>query len=386
MNIKFDNFLSFKLRKLILFLFIFSNELAFASENLKKSNIVSSPKLVDNKIKEYEIKSNYLLDSGDSLFIQFSGLEIFNNVYKVDLNGNLSLPEIGKINVSKRSISETKKLLLNKYSDFIVDPEIDITIVIYRPINVVITGEVNKSGLFTLNMAEIYTPNIDLISQNNNNNNLELNNTNSLAKKKFFAPRVFDALKLSNGLSNNADLSSVEIIRNNSISQGGGKIRTKIDLLSLIQNGDQTQNIRIYDGDIIRIPKSKKVLKEQILTINRSNLTPDLITVFVSGNVLSPGALALKQGTNLVQAVNVAGGENYFTGKVNFMRIDNQGNTNKKTFNYNPNAENNSAQNPILVEGDIINLRKNILGSITTSVANISDPILRGYGLYSLFD
>ncbi len=223
MNIEFDNFLSFKLRKLILFLFLFSNELAFSSEYIKKSNTVSNPKLVDNKIKEYEIKSNYLLDSGDALFIQFSGLEIFNNVYNIDQNGYLSLPEIGKINVSKKTISETKKLLLNKYSDFIVDPEINMFIVVYRPINVVITGEVNKSGLFTLNMAGITSPSINLISPNNNNNNLNFNKPNSLAKKQFFAPRVFDALKLCNGVSNNADLSSVEIIRNNSISQGGGQ-------------------------------------------------------------------------------------------------------------------------------------------------------------------
>ena len=93
MNIEFDNFLSFKLRKLILFLFLFlfSNELAFSSEYLKKSTTVSSPKLVDNKIEEYEIKSNYLLDSGDALFIQFSFLPrcmllpLLGNVKKIDL-------------------------------------------------------------------------------------------------------------------------------------------------------------------------------------------------------------------------------------------------------------------------------------------------------------
>ena len=79
------------------------------------------------------------------------------------------------------------------------------------------------------------------------------------------------------------------VVRENSKTQGGGKIKANIDLLSMLLNGDQTQNIRIFDGDNIIIPKSNKVMKEQVLAINKTNISPEKITVYVTGNVKNSG-------------------------------------------------------------------------------------------------
>ena len=45
---------------------------------------------------------------------------------------------------------------------------------------------------------------------------------------------IFDLLKNAKGITNKADLSKVEIIRKNSISQGGGKIKAEINLIALL--------------------------------------------------------------------------------------------------------------------------------------------------------
>ena len=40
----------------------------------------------------------------------------------------------------------------------------------------------------------------------------------------------------------------------------------------MILNGDQSQNINLQDDDTIIIPRSKKLVKDQIFAINQSNI------------------------------------------------------------------------------------------------------------------
>merc|ERR1712078_177539 len=98
-------------------------------------------------------------------------------------------------------------------------------------------------------------------------------------------------------------------IRQNNISQGGGKIKAEINLLGLFTEGDQNNNIKLFDGDSIFIPKSDFSIKEQILAINRTNVTSDKISVFITGNVMKPGLATLKKGSSLVQAIASTGGK-----------------------------------------------------------------------------
>ena len=82
--------------------------------------------------------------------------------------------------------------------------------------------------------------------------------------------KLFDAIKRGKGLTANADLSNIEIIRKNSSYNGGGKIYTTVSLLSLLQDGDQSVNIRVFDGDYIKVKNSEKIIPEQISLINKS--------------------------------------------------------------------------------------------------------------------
>ena len=180
-------------------------------------------------------------------------------------------------------------------------------------------------------------------------------------------------------------MKNIRIIRENSISQGGGKIETSINILELIENGDQKGNIRIHDGDAIFIPKSEKLLVQQLLEINRTNLTPDKINVFVTGNIGNPGSKVIKQGSSLVQAISASGGERYFTGRVKLIRFNNDGLSEKRSFIYDPNAEVDSYKNPILVDGDIINVNKSLAGKTAKAIKEFSQPILGAYTLYNIF-
>ena len=140
--------------------------------------------------------------------------------------------------------------------------------------------------------------------QNNVNDFGDKNNKKSSNK----VPRLFDALQEVDGLTNKADLSSIKIVRKNSKTFGGGTIKANINLIRLIKNGDQSQNIRLFDGDYIFIPESENILLDQIIDINRTNLNPREIQVFITGNVVNPGSKILRQNTSLVEAIMSAGG------------------------------------------------------------------------------
>ena len=55
--------------------------------------------------------------------------------------------------------------------------------------------------------------------------------------------------------------------------------------------GDNSQNIRIYDGDTIKIAKLSELNKNNINKAIKYNLNPKFINVFVAGRVKNPKML-----------------------------------------------------------------------------------------------
>ena len=196
--------------------------------------------------------------------------------------------------------------------------------------------------------------------------------------------RLYSAIQMAKGLTNNADLSNVKIVRKNSISQGGGKIATKIDFLKLFSEGDQDTNIVLFDGDYIHVGKSENIIKEQLQAINKSNLSPSQMQVYVTGNVPAPGMIIIERGSSLVQAIASAGGKRVWTGQVEYLSFNSDGSSIKRVFPYSPKAKINSYKNPTLSSGDVINVKKTVLGAASDVISEISNPLLSGYGLLKL--
>ena len=349
-----------------------------------KNNAYSKDE-IDN-LSDVNFKSEYILGEGDQLLINFPGLELFTDRYSINTDGNLILPEIYEIHVRGKTIPEVTKALNKKYKEYINNPNIHISISRYKPVNVFMKGEVKTPGLYKLQYyrAEDNVSTINSATQTFTGNYPGLDLSVRNPDINFISPRLFDALKISNGLTHYADLSKIQIIRKNSISQGGGKITTSINFLTLLNDGDQTNNIRIYDGDIIYVPKSEKLIKDQILAINKTNISPDTMTIFVTGNVRNPGQVILGRGSTLTQAVYAAGGEEYFTGTVKHLRFNNSGNTEKNTYNFENLKNNNINKNPTLLNGDIIIVNENILGKLTSTISEVTSPILNSFAIYSL--
>ena len=169
------------------------------------------------------------------------------------------------------------------------------------------------------------------------------------------------------------------------MSQGGGKIKSSVSVLDIINKGDQSQNIELHNGDLIIVPESKDSRLNQILMANKSNLTPDKITIFVNGNVARQGAISIKQGATLFEAIAASGGARPLDGKIEFIRFDENGTAQKRIFSSLSNSSKNSKNNPILIEGDILFVRKNLIGKTTSILSEIGTPIISAATLYQIF-
>ena len=332
------------------------------------------------------INSLYIVDTGDILYLNFKDINIFTKAYSVNLNGEIFLPEIGFFSVKGQTTQEIQSQLLEKYKEVIINPKIAVSIYGYRPLSIYIGGEVNRPGLYELEYKKTKIKQVNKINLEGKQNNVnDFSNLNNEITSNDY-PRLFDALQRVDGLTNKADLSSIKIVRKNSKTFGGGTIKANINLIKLIKNGDQSQNIRLFDGDYIFIPASENILLDQIIDINRTNLNPRDIQVFITGNVVNPGSKTLRQNTSLLEAIMSAGGKKNSTGNIQFIRLKRNGNSEKRIFRYDQSAMKGSYKNPILIEGDLIILNRNLIGKATSIINEVGTPIINSYGLYKIFE
>ena len=200
-----------------------------------------------------------------------------------------------------------------------------------------------------------------------------------------FLPTIFDAIQSAQGITY-SNLSKVRVTRRQALSRGGGRLRTELNFLSLITEGDESQNIRLFDGDVVSVGKSPTVLREQLLQAGQTNLTPQFLQVYVNGRVEQAGAITLPQGSSLVQAVDLAGGTKVMHGKVEFIRFTREGEIDRRIFGFKSDAPSGDYRNPVLMAGDVIRLRETALTKSLAVISELSTPAISVYSVYSLFD
>ena len=57
----------------------------------------------------------------------------------------------------------------------------------------------------------------------------------------------------------------------------------------------------------------------------------------------------------------------------------------RRLFKYTPNAPIESKENPILLEGDIINVQRSLIGKTTKILGEITSPLTSGFFIYNIF-
>ncbi len=399
-KIKFRLFLNFIFFNLILLSnFYRIQSLKASTEN---NDLINKSSVVDNKInkdlsdyiKKIPDDYFYILGPGDKLSIKVNDQKNeLDGIFIINNQGTTYLKRLNEIYVEGLTVKELTKILNEEYKKFVINPSIKINIIGYRQVKFYIEGEVVTPGIHILKGSsssdedndDINIPfsiNLDYSQVDDSSNN----NSSIIKENNFtYFPTLIDALRKSGGVTTYSNLEDIVVIRRNSISNGGGKISTKINLLKLIEEKDFDQNIRIKDGDIILIKRNEDPALAQISKAIKTNINPKFINIIVAGRVENAGKLSINKSSTLVDAIEFSGGIKVIKGPVRFLRYHNDGSIDKRVFRYKPKAKRGSYKNPYLTNGDVIYVGKSILNITSEVISEVTKPIqgiVSSYGLY----
>jgi protein involved in polysaccharide export with SLBB domain len=170
-------------------------------------------------INEPNPDSTYLLDIGDGLEIQLIGQNDYIEDFFINRDGAISLPDIGKITIAGLSLNEASKLIKSKVISAFIGTEAYISLSEIRDINVLISGNAENPGIYTL-------------SGNSN---------------------ILHALSVSGGINKYGSLREINLIRDNEVIES-------LDLYDLLINGEYDLKKRLRSGDVIFVEPRKNVV------------------------------------------------------------------------------------------------------------------------------
>jgi len=188
--------------------------------------------------------------------------------------GMINVPFIGAVKAEGLTVPQLEEVITAPLAqDYFVDPEVNIRIKEYHSLHYYISGAIKEPGLYEM------TSEASL---------MEL-----IAKAGGVLPERGNV---------------AYILRNSSENMGEGEEMRdmisdrdpfKVDLKSLLDQGDMTHNILLKSGDVVYIPL------EKALNLAESN-------VYVEGEVKKPGVYSYQPGLTALNACIMAGGFDKF--------------------------------------------------------------------------
>ena len=177
---------------------------------------------LENKIKDYseiyDYRYEYILGTSDSISINLTDTDDLDGVYKIDQEGMIDLPFIGKIKLGELTLNEAQNLLLQIIKSFYKNPDLQIGIEEFNSNKVYIVGAVRNQTTISLNEQPLSL--IEAAIQAN------------------FNPTAEDKLFGTSGLLRRE-----------------GKVY-KINLTNTFKNKDEKENFYLKRNDVIFIDKN----------------------------------------------------------------------------------------------------------------------------------
>jgi protein involved in polysaccharide export with SLBB domain len=199
---------------------------------------------------------DYIVAPGDQFRIDFWDGAVNSLNLTVTPEGSVLIASMGLVDVGGLTLSEAKGRLRELVSVFYSDVDFTISLVGIRSVKVLITGGVNKPGLYD----------------------------------GFVSQRVSEAIALSGGFAPGASRRNIKLFN--------GDHDRIVDILQYERTGDLEANPYLYAGYRIHVPL----------------VTDSSAFIQISGEVIEPGGLEYKQGDNLGSIIELAHGLNGLEG------------------------------------------------------------------------
>ncbi len=268
--------------------------------------------------------------------------------------GNIIVPQVGTVSLQGLTLEEAQEKIRLGLSRILPDPIVVVSLVGTRPVQVTISGEIFRPGIYPINSA---------------------------------TPRVADALLISGGSTLNADLRQVQIRRK---LIDGSVISQTIDLYAALQNGGSIPNLRLQDGDAILVPR-REVGNDDGYDRNlvaRSSLATPQIRVRVLN--YAAGGISIQALPNGSTFVDALGGVNLDTANLRdiaLVRFDpEQGKAVTQKLDAKKALGGDASQNVALQDNDVLVVGRNLIGRITNFLTTITQPFFNVQSFLRFFD
>lgn len=300
----------------------------------------------------------YVLGPGDRIRIdifnipEFSGPE--NGIHEVLVDGTLSLPMAGVVAVQGLTLAETQAALTASYAPLLTrPPQLTVTLLSARPVRVVVAGEVNRPGTYTIE--------------------LEAEASGGSAGTARQWPTLTQVIQEAGGITQQANIKEIQVRRPQ--LQGDAILTTS--LWDLIRTGDISQDVRLRDGDTVVIPQAVAILPEESVAVSSANFSPEDMPVQVVGEVARPGSVTLPTNATLNQAILAAGGFQRSRARnstVELVRLNPDGSVDQRTVSVDLSAAANDSTNPILRPNDVVIVDRNIAAAAGDTLGLFLSP------------
>jgi len=199
-------------------------------------------------VTEIPIPNDYTLGPGDVLRVQLWGKENQQLELPVSRDGTISFPQSGPQTIAGLSFDQARQQIKKRVSEQYIGVQASVTLGELRSMRVFVLGEARNAGSYTVSSLSTIT----------------------------------NALYVSGGIKRTGSLRKIQHKRD-------GELIGELDLYDLLLAGDTSNDNRLQPGDVIFIP-------------------PVGDRVGIEGEVYRPALYELKNGTNLQELVNLAGG------------------------------------------------------------------------------
>lgn len=312
----------------------------------------------------------YIIGSGDGLDLKLYDAPELSGPIEVLSDGTASLPLIGSVRLTGLTLSQASFWLTTLFRQQMKRPDLLLRVVRPRPIRVAVVGEVQRPGVYSLTTSEVS----------------QVVNEGGPVTTISGLPTVVDVIQKAGGITLNADLRIV-ILQRRLPGESPSFKRTRLDLLALVQAGDQLQNPFLFDGDTLRIEKADQPVKESI-ELAAVNLSPQEITVNVVGEVRKPGRIQVGANTPLMQAVLAAGGVESWRASqrnVELIRINRNGTATRDVFALDLSQGASNAKNPPLRNGDTVIVNRSGFAVASDAIGAVTQPLSGLVNVLTLF-
>jgi len=197
--------------------------------------------------KDIPVSSDYIVGPGDEIRIMLWGRVNAQYDLVVDRDGNITIPQIGPLQVSGMHFDELKDLLAGQAQQ-IIGANINVTMGSLKSIQVFVLGEVRRPGSYVLDSFSTIT----------------------------------NALLAAGGPTEIGSLRSIRLKRKN-------RTAAEMDFYDFLLKGDKSQDSVLQSGDVVFISTAGPL-------------------VGIAGNVRRPAIYELKEDKDLLSLFNMSGG------------------------------------------------------------------------------